>query len=310
MKVFFHNFNPESNSGPNKFTRQLATNLINREKIQIARSQNEADAEFCLISRALLRVKPTLLRLDGIYFNSKQDFMSQNEPIKFAYKTSDCVVFQSEFNKELTIKWFGPHENTCVIPNMPDYSKISLARPEIFDKVVDREVDVWSCASSWRPHKRLSENLRYFLEFSNPDSVCLVAGKDADLSIIREYEKKSEGRVKYVGELGYLELLSLYKRSSHFVHLAYMDHCPNVVVDAQASGCKVVCSSSGGTSEIVSNGIEIEDPEWNFKAIDLYDPPSMNFDKSTDLKKSLTGDIQVAADLYYDKLLEITDDRD
>ena len=70
-----------------------------------------------------------------------------------------------------------------------------------------------------------------------------------------------------------MSLLSLYKRSSTFVHLAYLDHCPNVVVDAQAAGCKIVCSSTGGTHEIVDNGIVILEDEWDMKPCTLYKPP-------------------------------------
>ena len=43
-----------------------------------------------------------LLRLDGIWFNSDQDYNLQNAPIKYAYDNADTVVFQSEFNKILT----------------------------------------------------------------------------------------------------------------------------------------------------------------------------------------------------------------
>ena len=45
----------------------------------------------------------------------------------------------------------------------------------------------------------------------------------------------------------YCKIYKMYKASTHFVHLAWLDHCPNVVVDARASGCKIVCSSAGGT---------------------------------------------------------------
>ena len=58
-----------------------------------------------------------VLRLDGIYFNSEQDYERQNSPIKFAYENSDAVIFQSNFNKRLTEKWFGPHKNGHVIHN-------------------------------------------------------------------------------------------------------------------------------------------------------------------------------------------------
>ena len=98
MKVFTHNFNPKSNSGPNKFTRSLIRELINKKGFSIT-NQEEADIEFCLIQKAVQKKKPMVLRLDGIYFNSEQDYERQNAPIKAAYKNADAVIFQSEFNK-------------------------------------------------------------------------------------------------------------------------------------------------------------------------------------------------------------------
>ena len=101
MKVFTHNFNPQSNSGPNKFTRQLFRKLISEKGFKIT-SQEDCEVEFCLIQQTAHKKKPMVLRLDGIYFNSEQDFKSQNAPIKFSYDNADAVVFQSEFNKKLT----------------------------------------------------------------------------------------------------------------------------------------------------------------------------------------------------------------
>lgn len=311
MKVFFHNFNPQSNSGPNKFTRQMAGNLIKRGKIEVTNSQEDADVEFCLIQRSSLRVKPSLLRLDGIYFNNKQDFLKQNEPIKFSYKTSDAIVFQSKFNEKLTKNWWGPHDNTCVIHNMPDLEAISHADPSIFDNFISKDVDVWSCASAWRPHKRLSANLEYFCEKADKESVMIVAGKDSDKGVIDKYNKEAGGRIFSIGELNYFQLLSLYKRSSHFVHLAFLDHCPNVVVDAQASDCKIVCASSGGTSEIVSDGLIVKDIDWNLRALDLYNPPTLDYDNFTEVlkPKDKNNNIENAANLYYNALMEIQDEQ-
>ena len=100
MKVFPHNFNPSSNSGPNKFTRDLFSSLISYRGFEIT-NQDQADVEFCLIQQAVQKKKPMVLRLDGIYFNSEQDYENQNAPIKASYENADAVIFQSNFNKAL-----------------------------------------------------------------------------------------------------------------------------------------------------------------------------------------------------------------
>ena len=116
MKVFTHNFNPNSNSGPNKFSRTLFNNL-KPYNVEIVSNQKHADIEYCLIFQETYNKKPTILRLDGIYFNTDQDYVQQNMPIRYAYVNANAVVFQSNFNKKLTEYWFGEHPNSHVIHN-------------------------------------------------------------------------------------------------------------------------------------------------------------------------------------------------
>ena len=94
----------------------------------------------------------------------------------------------------------------------------------------------------------------------------------------------NDKRIVLMGDLDYMSLLSLYKRSSTFVHLAYLDHCPNVVVDAQAAGCHVICSSTGGTSELIVNGTVMLEEKWDYSPIKLYDPPDIDFSKKISRK--------------------------
>jgi hypothetical protein len=121
MKVFAHNFNPSSNSGPNKFTRQLFKELGEGYGVSYTSNQQDADVEFCLIQQVAHKVKPMVLRLDGIWFNSEQNYKEQNRIIEFSYRNADAVVFQSEFNKKLTETWFGEHKNSHVIHNAADF---------------------------------------------------------------------------------------------------------------------------------------------------------------------------------------------
>jgi glycosyltransferase involved in cell wall biosynthesis len=225
-----------------------------------------------------------LLRLDGIWFNSEQNYNQQNAPIKFAYDNADAIVFQSEFNRNLTEHWFGKHKNGHVIHNSPDVDLINKIKVENFLSFSTSKTEVWSCASSWRPHKRLNENINYFLKNSNKNAILYIAGGGTTIEEIKKYGGDEVGnRIFYLGILSYKELIKLYKISKYFIHLAYLDHCPNVVVDAQASGCKIICSSTGGTKEVVVSGKMINEKEWDYKPIKLYQPPLMNFDDSVDI---------------------------
>ena len=73
MKIYIHNFNPSSYSGPNKFTRQLFNQMKKDYEVSFPSIQQEADVEFCLIEQVTHKVKPMVLRLDGIWFNSEQN---------------------------------------------------------------------------------------------------------------------------------------------------------------------------------------------------------------------------------------------
>jgi len=301
MKIFTHNFNPKSNSGPNKFSRTLFNSLAKNKDVSIVSNQSDADVEFCLIQQQARKIKPMVLRLDGIWFNSEQDHEQQNAPIKFAYQNADAVIFQSNFNKKLTESWFGKRVNSTVIHNAADINLIRSANSHYWDKKFGKDTEVWSCASNWRPHKRLKDNVRYFLDFAPRDAVFAIAGgihMDEAKEIL-----KIDKRIFLMGDLDYMSLLSLYKKSSTFIHLAYLDHCPNVVVDAQAAGCNIICSSSGGTKEIVEKGSIVIEDNWNFKPCKLYRPPVLNFQNTKEVLSHMCEDkkrnIVDCAKLYY-----------
>ena len=129
-----------------------------------------------------------------------------------------------------------------------------------------------------------------------------VAGKGAATERLNHLNNK---RIKFLDELDYMSLLSLYKRSSTFIHLAYLDHCPNVVVDAQAAGCKIICSSTGGTYEIVEKGTIVLEDEWDFKPCKLYEPPKIKFDSFKHVSISKNRNIIKCAKKYHSVLKSI-----
>jgi glycosyltransferase involved in cell wall biosynthesis len=271
MNVYLDNVNFSSSSGPNSFGKKLGKSLVTKGHNITPETAEEVDVILSFIMTNLnVKFKPMALRLDGIYFNSAQDYDKLNAPISMSYKISDAVIFQSDFNKKLTEKYFGEHDNSYVIRNGTCLDVIDKIL-EIQHPVINNFSEVWSCASSWRPHKRLKDNVGYFLEKAPVDACLVIAGDNPDYKI-------DHPRIFYVGPLDWVTLISLYKRSKKFLHLAWLDHCPNVVIDARASGCQIVCSSSGGTPEIagIDAEIVIEEP-WNFDPVRLYHPPELDY---------------------------------
>ena len=292
MKILFDNVNFKSRSGPNSFGRKLSNQFLkNGHEISvIPEKDTQFDAQLSFIA-ASCKVAPIIQRLDGIYFNSDQDFIKLNQPIEATYALADAVIFQSNFNKMLTEHHFGKHKNSAVIHNGTDMGEINKIQ-EVSSDTLDTFDKMWCCASSWRPHKRLSENVRYFLEYSGKNDCLVIAGENPDVRI-------SNPRIFYAGDLEWSGLIGLYKRSDIFLHLAWLDHCPNVVIDARACNLHIICSSSGGTKEIAGiNSTIIEEEEWDFSPTRLYHPPKMNFSNRVDNSRDSDIDISNVYEKY------------
>jgi glycosyltransferase involved in cell wall biosynthesis len=271
LNIHLENIDLNSYSGPNSF----ANKFVNYVEGCTFDPNKEAAAHLCFIETHKNHFeKPLFLRLDGIYVNAKQDHQRQNYNIKRTYDLAKGVIFQSEFGKKLIFKTFGEHPNYTIITNGADTRKISETEPLKYTKYEN----VWACASNWRPHKRLDSNIRYFLEQAGPNDGLIVAG-----AVPRNQQVQAKN-IHYVGTLNQKQLFSLYKRSTFLIHLASLDCCPNVVVDARACGCKIICTDSGGTREIAgSDAIVIKDLDWNFEPLDLYNPCELDFSNFSDL---------------------------
>ena len=282
MNIFFDNVNFASSSGPNSFASKLAICL--KALGHDINGTLEPDLQLSFIS-AVNKTAPIIQRLDGIYFNSEQDWRKLNEPIRETYDVAAGVIFQSEFNKRLTEYYFGIHSRSVVIHNGTDLEEHRDV-PLFTHPAIEGFEKCWAAASSWRPHKRLAENIRYFLEHSSERECLIVAGDNADVRV-------KHPRVFYTGNLSRNKLLGLYRRADHFVHLALMDHCPNVVIDARAAGCHITCTTSGGTKEIAgTDATLVEDMEWNYQPFALYKPPQLDFSKTS--KNAYDAPIDIA----------------
>lgn len=289
MRILFDNVDFSSTSGPNHFARKLAVQFA-RMGHTLVEPHEGPEVQLSFIQATGIYA-PMVQRLDGIWFNTEQDWQAMNGPIKKTYEQANGVVFQSNFNQALVEKFFGLRSNPHVIHNGADVVHLSKVLPLDVPslKGVER---VWSCASSWRPHKRLNENVRYFLEHAGPDDCLVIAGRNPDVQL-------ANPRIFYTGDLDIEHLYALYRATDVFLHLSYLDHCPQVVVDARAAGCQVVCSSLGGTKEVAGpDAIVIEEDAWDFEPCALYKPPKMDFSRKIKNEWDTDIDIKTCAERY------------
>jgi len=296
MKIKLENVNLNSTSGPNYFSSKLAK-YLNKMGKSCFTGTGTPDVTLCFTETRGPKISPLVQRLDGIWFNSATNYNAMNSNYKKIYEISDGVIYQSQFDKKLIEYHFGKHQNSTIINNGADIDLISQVQPYDSSLVGDAE-NVWCCASHFagRHHKRLNENIRYFLEHSNSRDVMLIAGKI-------DCNNFAHSNVHYIGELGITDLMSVYKRSKYFVHLARLDHCPNVVVDARAAGCKIICSNLGGTVEVAgTDAIVIEEDEWDFKPFNYNQPSTLDFSRKIKNKFDCNVDMNVVARRYYEFL--------
>lgn len=303
MKIWFDGVDKTSTSGPNSFAIQLIGALASRGHTVTLGYEYDVHVRLSFIfSTPGFNSIPTVLRLDGVWFNTRQDWNSLNVPIKKSYDDADHVIVQSVFDLELIMRYFGTHHfgTVSVVHNGVDIDEIHRVN-SIDSSFFGHFKKVWMCASHWRPHKRLNENIECFEKLASADTCLIVAGKDANTDFFSE-------RVKYVGEVTRHDMIALLKRSDVFVHLAYLDHSPNVVALARACGCKIMCTSSGGTHEIAGDDVIIfNDHIWDFLPCDLYSPPALDFtnikiSKESERLVSPALDINDVAVLYENTL--------
>lgn len=262
MKKFF--LNKCSNStGPSIFGYRLKVEL---EKRGWRFTKDCPDYNICFSSGKVDAKAVNILRLDGLYYDTENTLGNTdtlNAPIKKAYSYFDKLIFQSKYGKELFVRNFGetnkPHD--VIYNGVPStFSPEGPAYKYPWDKTL-------VCSASWRAHKRLRDIVAGFNKLSNNSVGLAVLGECKEIIKAKN--------VQYFGNIPTDKLPFYLRGANAFVHLTWLDCCPNVVVEALACGLPVLCSDNGGTKELVGDsGIVLTlEPEYTFERVALYKPP-------------------------------------
>ena len=180
---------------------------------------------------------------------------------------------QVQFDKQMAERWFGARDGH-VISNGVEIQPATL-RSEALIEMRQRFDKIFVCSSNWHAQKRFSDNVALYKKYKEqyPNSCLIVMGSNPPAG------PSHQGRdIFYTGSIRHDLCMEVYSIADWMIHLAWLDHCPNVIVEAISQSCPVICSSEGGTKELVgvSNGFVIPDTDpYDFSLTDYDSPPKV-----------------------------------
>jgi glycosyltransferase involved in cell wall biosynthesis len=292
MKIHFDNVSLASRSGPNTFASRLAKALFESGNEVVTSCDDSTDVSLVFIepSGQNLCRKGIVQRLDGIWFKPNE-YHTKNISIKSLYDRANTIVFQSQFDKTMIEKLWGVKEASRVIGNGINqhemFSSESLETVSFIRKKYDL---VFSCSANWHKQKRLRANIEAFDHIRNnvvfgKRCALIIMGANPDVSV-------SDPNIFFTGSQPADVFMPILSISDWFIHLAWADHCPNVVVEALSQGVPVICGEVGGTKELVGDyGIVLKESAYDFGLFDYDHPPAIDVSQVVTLPSRETLDI-------------------
>lgn len=274
MRIYFDNISWDAEStGPCSFAKRLTVQLGNMGHTLADHDDYDVALVFIEPTTRLDLKKPFVHRVDGMWFRPDQHKMGMNAGIEWAHRNAHAVVHQSDFDKQMLTRWLGEPKRCVTIRNGAPIEPATL-RSEAFIGLRERFDKVFVCSAQWHPQKRLRDNIAVFKHIratQHPNSCLIVMGGNAG-------QQAADPAIFYTGSIRHDLCAEAFSMADWMIHAAWLDHCPNSVVEAIAQGCPVLCSSEGGTKELAlpSNGVVVADASsYSFGLVDYDDPPRL-----------------------------------
>ncbi len=262
----------KNTGGGSTFVRNLKDGVS--DDIQFVNSLDEAQILFIpgvtLCSRptfreAIAKEKLIVTRVDNIPEDHRNRGTGIPRLRDFA-EQSHFVIFQSEWSKHVVGQITG--EKGVVIYNGVDTKIFYPDESQREDKPTFIYVK-----HSRNECKRFQEAQVLFREYARShEAKLIVVGKFSD-DIVRYNLGFYDGEdVEFLGILNHLQLAEQYRRAHALIFPSFGDSCPNVVLEAMASGCRVLHHPWGGTAELVgSTGPQLRYGKVNTPSTLMYD---------------------------------------
>lgn len=280
MRIHLDNVVLSARTGPNVFASRLCKSLFSLGH-DVVLTGNNADVSLVFIEPSgNTLANKVIQRIDGIWFAPNQ-FYSHNVHIKNLYDRTDAVMFQSEFDKKMVTKWWGDPRLHEVVNNGIDVTPIKELTITGLIDLRKRYETLFVCSSNWHPQKRLQSNIDLFFHLRKtccPNSCLIVLGSNPNVWT-------QDPHVVFAGSQPPEVYMQVFAAANWMLHLAYIDHSPNVVTEALSQGTPVICADSGGTKELVGDfGIVLKEAkQYELELLDYDKPPVIDFSHLTSL---------------------------
>ncbi len=193
-------------------------------------------------------------RLDGLrqFYNQQSDPSDLNQ-IKIS-KLADFIIFQSHYSLE-NFRFNGYCGNNYkIIYNGTNTDLFKNAKPK---QVPNNPLKIISC--NWSSN--LNKGYEVISRFSSLPNVEMTFVGNWNLSV-------DSRNVKLMPPMKHADLANILSQNDVFLHAAKNDPCPNVVVEALASGLPILYHNSGGTPELAANyGMELSKDEREYSIL-------------------------------------------
>jgi glycosyltransferase involved in cell wall biosynthesis len=268
---------PHSFGGPNAFAYKFAQ-FLDKKNIPYTFDLNDKydvllavatgpDPE--LVKKVKEKDVKVLYRINGVYLGRAGYSSYDNKVLQQLHKLSDKIVYQSKFSIIEVEEYLDVRieADPTIIYNGVD---TTLFSPD--GEKLERDVyeNILLSAGLFRPNKRAQDvidAMPYILE-RFPDTLFAIVGPESYGNIFRTIIDKVkyyniEKNIAMIGSVEQQFIPIYYRSADIFMHLAWLDPCPNTVIEAIACGLPVIHTATGGTHELINEPELMIDSEYD-----------------------------------------------
>jgi glycosyltransferase involved in cell wall biosynthesis len=219
------------------------------------------------------KARKHVLRASPACIDTNMDYNGINHEKAHATKLVDAIVYQSANARDIYHKLvYKTDKPETVIYNGADPNYYAVFPPPYESNF---KFNFLASTRVWTKQKRLKDIIKSFLLADIPDALLMVNGDVGDIG-----DKYNDlDNVMFFGPVNDDVLARMYKlvaATGAYIHGVWVDACPNSMVEAQVAGCPVICTDQGGAHEILRYGTPIRDVPFNYKPVNLNNPPHIN----------------------------------